>query len=116
MKPLLAMNEEGKGMVSNSEIREIFSAIEIIEAMHRDFLLNLEKSIAVASTGATDVNEARVGDVFIQLVDCLRLYQSYISNYDKSIEALSVNLEKPKFRAWIDEQHDAHETLFLLQS
>lgn len=113
MKPLTDQVGTNNELISLKNIKEIFSSIDIIENMHSSFLVDLENRIKNASSGTSDADEAKVGDVFIRLVDCLRLYKAYISNYDKAIETLSDHLEKPKFRQWIDTQKETHQTLSL---
>ena len=106
---------QGSPLITSSAHRDIFSSVDIIANTHTIFLEDLSECISTAALTSSecDKKEASVGPVFLRLVDCLRLYQSYISNYDKSINALSDCLEDPKFRAWVDEQHDEHRTLSL---
>jgi hypothetical protein len=105
IKPLQAMIDSGKPLISEITLKEIFSTVELLFKMHAGFLQKLEKSIQMKNTGLCDnLDEVRVGDVFLGLVDCLRMYRNYISNYDKSIGSLSTSLENIKFRTFCENQ------------
>ena len=125
IKPLQSMANNGKPLLTENAFREIFSTIELLFKMHSQFLQKLEKSIQSKNYSNTNLpsdlninnnnnndnnnnefeDEVRVGDVFLGLVDCLRMYRNYISNYDKSIDALSLSLENQKFKAFVEAQH-----------
>ena len=119
IKPIQAMNESGKPLISEISFREIFSTVELLFNMHAQFLQKLEKALLTKHPSTPPPNnnnnnnnneiqhledEIKIGDVFLGLVDCLRMYRNYISNYDKSIDALSTSLENPKFKLYLDTQ------------
>ena len=109
-----SMDEGSMDYVSIQQWKEIFSTIEIIYNMHQLFLYDLEESMKSNINQIKEFEgEARIGDVFVRLIDCLRLYKSYISDYDKSISSLSDCLENQKFQDFIDHQHDTYQTLSL---
>jgi len=109
MRPLQALSSEGKPLLSSSAIKDIFSAIEIIANMHNLFLEDLESGVQTNQEQEGPA-EMYVGEAFLRLIDCLRLYRTYISEYDRSVNALSDALEKPRFQEWLERQNITHCT------
>ena len=113
MVPLAAQQE--KPLLSPKAIRDIFGEVEVIANLHRNFREDLESTLVRSRAGlrSNSVAEIYVGPAFLRLLDCLKLYKPYISNYDRSSNALSDALESPKFHSWAEKQHSTNETLSL---
>ncbi|KAJ2854046.1 hypothetical protein GGI22_004635, partial [Coemansia erecta] len=86
--------------LSESELREIFSNIEVILAFHNDHFLP-------AITYAISNPEMAIGSVFLHLGAHLRLYSMYTNNHEASIKTLGSVSSRRSVSAFIQTaRHD----------
>ena len=128
MKPLRDLADSGKPLITDMQFKDIFGGLDILCTMHTNFLQNIEKVIALSKENYQQNNqlntenlaqnengdifgEVAIGDVFIELVNCLKLYRNYISNYDKAVDTLSTALENKKFKQFVQDQQTTYHTL-----
>ena len=98
--PLRDSQNAGKKIVSSEDLRIIFNEIEVIAAYNSLFLKELEQR--VTNNWYVDIDK-KLGDVFKKITSFLRVYTTYINNFDKSITTIA-NLRKNSrdFSAFIE--------------
>jgi len=69
--------------IEKEELRNLFSDIELIYQFNKMLLVQLESRLREWSTDQT------LGDVFLQVMEFLKVYSNYIQNYDNSISMMS---------------------------
>lgn len=57
---------------------------------------------AIEHANKESSGELFIADPFLNMADSLRLYRTYVSDYDFSIQALSECLDRPKFRKFVE--------------
>lgn len=78
-------------LLEDKVVRDLFSNVETIYALHVDFLAELKTRMR-RWTSPTEKNS--IGDVMTRLIPYLKIYQEYINNYENSIKVLNKLLEK----------------------
>ncbi|KAJ1941669.1 hypothetical protein EC988_006699, partial [Linderina pennispora] len=69
-------------ILSETELREIFSNIEVILAFHNDHFLP-------GITYAISQQDMRIGDIFLHHIAHFKLYSTYTNNHDTSVKTLA---------------------------
>ncbi|XP_049848845.1 uncharacterized protein LOC126316795 [Schistocerca gregaria] len=96
-RPLLYMANGPKPLISESDLRIIFSSIEIIYSFHFILLERLNEKLKNWNPDTT------LSDVFFFLADFIKIYAGYINNYDRAIEMLTDYRQKdPRAREFLD--------------
>lgn len=94
-----------QGSVPGEALNDIFSNIQAIHQLHRDFLLpKLEARIKDWA------NNNQIGDILKGLAPFLKMYTLYVGNFDKATETLSTWMKKsPAMTAVIEEIQKSKE-------
>jgi len=75
-----------KSILSGEELNAIFLNVEIIFAVNQQLLTKLEATLSTTTLG-----ESHIGAVFTGILDFLKMYAFYCSNYKKGIEKKAPN-------------------------
>jgi len=97
LKPMYRLPEN---VVSKRHVRDIFSVVEVIHNYNSIFLSKLEERIN--TQGLKD--DIRLGDVFLGLGDFMKMYTSFVSNYNYAVLTIADLKEKsPAFNNFLNE-------------
>ena len=88
---------QSKPILSEEEIRFIFSDIKNIHFFHTVMLADL-----VTRTKAWG-HRSRIGDVFLKLMQCMNVYTMYVQNYSRSMHTLGVCQRREGFAGFLRE-------------
>eukprot|EP00026_Physarum_polycephalum_P000728 Phypoly_transcript_00729.p1 GENE.Phypoly_transcript_00729~~Phypoly_transcript_00729.p1 ORF type:complete len:1185 (+),score=285.31 Phypoly_transcript_00729:47-3601(+) len=93
-----------KKMLTPQQIRQIFSNIEVIRGYNKTLLTRLDARMQVwYSKGQC------LGDIFVEVTEFLKVYTTYVNNYNTSIAIMTECMENPKFSAFIEKMRSASE-------
>ncbi|KAL6060967.1 RhoGEF domain containing protein [Balamuthia mandrillaris] len=104
-----------------SQVRTIFSDVETLHAFNSDLLAqlrqNLRETTSVAAATATEPppttkeqKKKTVGEIFLAMGNGLKLYTSYINNFDAASETLKSGMrDDPSFKAWVENTTKEHK-------
>jgi hypothetical protein len=96
--PLLNMATSSKPLALESDVRTMFSSIEIIYSINSMLLEGLNAKMRRWSTKQT------IGDVFLFMGDFLKTYTDYINHYDTSQTCvLRCMQENPRFMRFLED-------------
>jgi len=84
--PLRASAATPDPILSNDEIRTIFSTIEIIVATNLELLEDLRKRMQ-----AWYANQV-IGDVFVKMAAFMKVYTNYVKNFNAALSCIQVFL------------------------
>jgi len=101
MKQLAAQVDAGvKGAPSwgptGRDIKAIFSEVEIILQFNKTMLVDMTKCMST-----WDNETSMLGAIFLEMTYFLRVYQTFINNYDNSLETLRRLRTNPQFDAFM---------------
>ncbi|KAJ2795832.1 hypothetical protein H4R20_005742, partial [Coemansia guatemalensis] len=87
-------------ILAESELRKIFSNVEVILAFHNDHFLP-------AITHALSQPQMAIGNVFLQHSAHFRLYSAYTNNHDTSVQTLAAVASRRSVSSFLrDARHD----------
>jgi hypothetical protein len=96
-------------IISDQEIRILFSSIEVLVPLHQVFLEKLRPKILKFNI------DTMIGDAMDELTKYVRIYTDYINNYDQSRDLLNALTVGPKanrkFVNFITNFHDHPDTM-----
>lgn len=84
-------------ILTETEIRAIFSETESILNYNKLLLLQLEERVAKWSVSQ------RLGDIFLLIANFLKIYSQYCSNYNEAMRILSECKKQTKFKKFLDD-------------
>lgn len=84
LHPLRDANAAGKPIISDPEIRQIFSTVEIILATNKDML---EAPLVKRVEQQWHPNQL-VGDIFVRMAGILKIYTEYIQNFNEALSQI----------------------------
>eukprot|EP01083_Nonionella_stella_P189455 700654_1 len=90
------LQEDHKG-ISESEIEIMFGAVRALYNLHKTFLDNLKSG-------------QDISDVFTTYSPFMKMYTSYLTNYERALEIISANENNRKFQALIKKIRSEHNT------
>jgi RhoGEF domain len=116
LNPLSTAGQEAG--ISQTEIKAIFSIVEMLSSLHTTFLQALQRRYLTAVASATNTSAVAaagsdalaaaddivVGDLLFELAGRLKIYKDYINNYAEASKTLSAALRRDSFKRFIDEQ------------
>jgi hypothetical protein len=82
-------------VISKSEIKNIFSEIEVILNYNVMLLNELEKRMDNWS------QEQIIGDIFLKITDFLKVYTQYVNNYNRAIHTMHSCEKNEKFSSFL---------------
>uniref|UniRef100_A0A6B2KZN1 DH domain-containing protein n=1 Tax=Arcella intermedia TaxID=1963864 RepID=A0A6B2KZN1_9EUKA len=95
--PLLQLSRSKKPLISINDIRAIFGSAEIIHGYNSMLLDSLQSRISKWG------NQQIVGDIFLYMGDCFKIYTDYINNFPHAQQTLqNVTRDNPKFKKWLE--------------
>eukprot|EP01111_Echinosteliopsis_oligospora_P009558 TRINITY_DN2823_c0_g1_i1.p1 TRINITY_DN2823_c0_g1~~TRINITY_DN2823_c0_g1_i1.p1 ORF type:complete len:446 (+),score=91.59 TRINITY_DN2823_c0_g1_i1:687-2024(+) len=97
LRPLRAAEKSGGSILTDIEIRAIFSEMDAILGLNTLLLQDLESRVA-----SWNVHQ-RLGDIFITIANFLKIYTQYCANYNEAMRVLLECKKQPKFSKFIDE-------------
>lgn len=90
------VQSSNRPFLSEGNIREIFSDVEMILNFNSNLLVQLEERVMKWTIQQT------VGDIFIELSHFFKVYQNYINNFSHSVEVLrKVRAEQKDFDSFL---------------
>jgi hypothetical protein len=95
--PLRAVLGTSNQILTDPEIRAIFSETESILNYNRHLLDQLEVRVSKWSVSQ------RLGDIFLLISNFLKIYTQYCSNYNEAMRILSECKKQSKFKKFLDE-------------
>jgi hypothetical protein len=95
--PLRAVVGTNNQILSDAEIRAIFSETESILNYNRHLLQQLEERVTKWSVSQ------KLGDIFTLISSYLKIYTQYCSNYNEAMRILSECKKQNKFKKFVDE-------------
>jgi len=94
------MQQAKERVLSPDEVATIFGSSDTLMGFHVDLLSTLESRFAAWSP------EQKIGDVFLQIAPFLKMYVTYLNNYQKALETLSeCEKRNADFRVFLDRVH-----------
>eukprot|EP01114_Cavostelium_apophysatum_P013574 TRINITY_DN3318_c0_g1_i2.p1 TRINITY_DN3318_c0_g1~~TRINITY_DN3318_c0_g1_i2.p1 ORF type:complete len:1052 (+),score=404.56 TRINITY_DN3318_c0_g1_i2:1533-4688(+) len=96
LRPLREALTSGKPILPQEYITEVFSNIEIIFTVNKEFLTDLERRHSEFPQNQL------IGDIFIRFVDFLKVYTIYVNNYDKAVVAINKLKKSTPFGAFLE--------------
>jgi len=103
-KPLSNSTTTRKPMVNQTELKTIFSNIEVIYNYNSVLLEGLENRLKSWSSSQ------RIGDIFIRMTDYLRCYVEYVNNYQHALDLLNrLRKERPGLHNFLRKQETSKE-------
>lgn len=84
LHPLRDANASGKPILSDAEIRQIFSTVEIILATNKDLL---EAPLVKRVEQQWHPNQM-IGDIFVRMAGILKIYTEYIQNFNEALSQI----------------------------
>uniref|UniRef100_A0A6B2L7W0 DH domain-containing protein n=1 Tax=Arcella intermedia TaxID=1963864 RepID=A0A6B2L7W0_9EUKA len=97
-KQFNAHASEPDSFLSSNDVKNIFSCAEIILSYNRELLNNLE--IVLKNW---DPKLSKIGEVFSSMVDFLKIYSAYVSNYTTALNTLEKCKKDPQFLQMLQE-------------
>ena len=95
--PIPTSTLQGKPILSEDDIRSIFSDLKNIHFFHTVMLADL-------TTRTKDWGlRSRIGEVFLKLMKFMNVYTLYVQNYSRSLHALMVAQRKESFASFLKE-------------
>eukprot|EP01119_Soliformovum_irregulare_P018598 TRINITY_DN5740_c0_g1_i2.p1 TRINITY_DN5740_c0_g1~~TRINITY_DN5740_c0_g1_i2.p1 ORF type:complete len:250 (-),score=44.15 TRINITY_DN5740_c0_g1_i2:18-767(-) len=98
-------------ILSPEEINKLFANTGTIRKLHEVLLEDLKKRLQTWTPGQ------RIGDIFLQLVPFMKLYEVYINNYNNAVAFLtSITQTRVRFHMFlkhVSEKGAGHSQLFL---
>eukprot|EP01132_Coremiostelium_polycephalum_P006205 gene6205-7727_t len=107
LKELREAIEKGQPIISNDEIRIIFSEIEIIWAYNCRLLADFQQR-----TKEWNQN-TMISDIFLKFIGFLKVYSQYCRNYGEALNLLNECKKQPKFKAFLTKIKDLNEEIKL---
>lgn len=100
LRPLQTSSLQSELGVKPIQIQTIFSNLDGIVGFHQILLEELDSSVAKATpTNQVDA----VAQIFLKFCDFMKMYTSYINNYEKSLHALTLLGENKKWSKFLQE-------------
>jgi hypothetical protein len=97
-KPLLRAVEDKRALIPLEAINSIFSNVEEILGFQEKLLYDLEGRVNKWTT------KSLIADIFIKNADGLKLYVTYINNYDNALQTIHAHSkENAKFKEFLRE-------------
>lgn len=93
--PLRAKACEPRAFITPETVATLFSNVEALIPVHKEFLAKLEERLAEWDNAKTPLS-----DIFNKLAPALKLYVQYVSSFDRSSNVLTALLENSDFRKW----------------
>jgi len=84
--------------ITKEDIRDIFSQIEVICNYNQNIALKLQERIEKWHW------TQQLGDIFLEMMDFLKVYIQYVNNYNVSLEKLEKLNAIPEFSSWLQQQ------------
>jgi len=79
------------------DVKAIFSQIEVILKYNEDFLKQLDSRVSAWEW------RQQLGDLFLGMIDFLKIYIQFVNNYNTSMDKIAYLKEKePEFIPWIE--------------
>jgi hypothetical protein len=97
LQPLRAALESGNPILSDNEIRAVFSETEVLLNYNRLLLVQLEERV-----GKWNVHQC-LGDIFLQIAGFLKIYSQYCSHYSEAMRVLGECKKYKNFRKFLDD-------------
>jgi len=92
--PLLQLS---KPIIQKEDVKVIFCNMGDLTGVHQCILSDLEKKVSNFS------DESKIGDVFKQYSEQLKIYTTYVNNYDLSMKVLVRAMRLPNFKKFIED-------------
>eukprot|EP01094_Clydonella_sp_ATCC50884_P014770 TRINITY_DN2531_c0_g1_i4.p1 TRINITY_DN2531_c0_g1~~TRINITY_DN2531_c0_g1_i4.p1 ORF type:complete len:776 (-),score=244.59 TRINITY_DN2531_c0_g1_i4:210-2303(-) len=108
LEPIRASLASSKPLMGEGAMKAVFGPVEVLLELHKVFLSSLGARVREARENEDDIV---VGDVFLELANCLKLYNAYISSYDQAVRALSEAMLSSKFKAFVEDQKEQYSSL-----
>ncbi|KAL6052170.1 Protein T2 [Balamuthia mandrillaris] len=92
--------KEADRFITKTEVKSLFSQVEIIRAYNAQLLARLERRMDDWS------DESIIGDIFIEMSAFLKVYGAYVANYESAMQTLSSLKQKSKkFREFLEAEN-----------
>ncbi|KAJ5071056.1 rhogef domain containing protein [Anaeramoeba ignava] len=92
-KPLIQ-----KKIISSEDSTEIFKQVETIFGVNKQLLELLRKDMPI---NPNEISDLKIGNIFLQVADFLKLYIDYCSNYTFSMKRLNKYTSNSKYKNFI---------------
>jgi len=97
---LIPLREQN--IVTNEEIRKIFSIIEVILNLHKAFFDQLKARVQ----GKELTADICIGEIFVRQADFMKMYTNFVNNYNTSMTVLSqLREENSNFETFLQNQN-----------
>lgn len=83
--------KNGSQIISQAEIRSIFSNWQSLMAFNKELLKSLEKRKDIP------IQERMIGDTFLELSSLMKMYTDFVNNFEVSNSVAAQCLERPEF-------------------
>ncbi|EGG14394.1 pleckstrin domain-containing protein [Cavenderia fasciculata] len=107
LKDLREAIAKGSPIISEEEIRAIFSELESIIAYNTQLLNELQVRCKHWK------QDTLIGDIFVKFSRFLMIYSQYCINYGDCLEVLNVCKKQPKFKAFLNKLKEHNEEIRL---
>lgn len=97
LQPLRTAVEANNPILTDNEIRLIFSETEVLLNYNRLLLVQLEQRVL-----KWNVHQC-LGDIFLQIAGYLKIYSQYVSHYNEAMRVLTECKKQKPFRKFLDE-------------
>jgi len=92
-KPLALAKDS---IISDVEVKDIFSNIEMMFEFNKNLMKDLERT-------KKESNSSTIGDIFLEHAPMMRLYSTYINNFDLSMKTLETCKTRSAFQKLLNE-------------
>eukprot|EP01113_Clastostelium_recurvatum_P035747 TRINITY_DN5015_c0_g1_i2.p1 TRINITY_DN5015_c0_g1~~TRINITY_DN5015_c0_g1_i2.p1 ORF type:complete len:810 (-),score=195.49 TRINITY_DN5015_c0_g1_i2:112-2541(-) len=106
LTPLRTAAATSSPIISENEIRFIFSTLDVILNYNQLLLSDLELRVGKGWTP-----HQRLGDIFLTIASFLKIYSQYCSNYTEALKVLMECKKNPKWVKFYDELKKKNDTL-----
>ncbi|EGC36722.1 hypothetical protein DICPUDRAFT_46997 [Dictyostelium purpureum] len=90
-----------EAFLTTQQVRSIFSQIEIIYRYNSLILEKLQNRNKIWYSSGQ-----KIGDIFIEMSEFLKVYTIYVNNYNNSIQTITECMENQKFAALLDKNRN----------
>lgn len=112
-KPLQTPSLQSELGVTPSQMKTIFSNLDALSGFHVILEEELRSSLSKAHG---DEKVVQVSKVFEKYGDFLRMYTSYVNNYQQSLQQLTQLLTNKKWSKWLQENKPKSKDMDLMRS
>jgi len=95
--PLRNSQDTNNPILTEIEIRAIFSELEVLLNYNNLLLVQLEQRVAKWGV------HQRLGDIFLQIASYLKIYSQYVSNYNEAMRILAECKKQSRFKKFLED-------------